>query len=181
MMRMWRFLLPLLAFLALGLLLWSGLGKDPSVLPSPLLGKPAPVFALSLLDREGQRLESAQLRGQPYLLNVWASWCVTCRAEHPVWQAYAAKLGVRLVGLNWKDDRARALEWLQQRGNPYTDVLFDPEGGTGIDFGVYGTPETFLVDAQGIVRYKHVGALDAAAFEREILPRLAALRSGEAP
>ena len=168
--------LPLLVFFALGLLLYAGVrhnaGRDPQALPSPLLGKPAPAFDLPLLLEPERRLRSEALRGQPYLLNVWASWCFACRDEHPTLLALARDPRVRLIGYNYKDERADALRWLQQFGDPYELIVADDAGRVAIDYGVYGAPETFLIDAAGVVRYKHVGPLSMELFEREIAPLL---------
>ena len=168
----WRLALPLLLFVALGVLLFSGLGKDPKLIPSPLIGKPAPAFAIEHLRDPDARVDSAQLQGQPYLLNVFASWCAACRIEHPVLEAYARQGKVRLIGLNYKDRREDAIAWLQRFGDPYEAVAWDVDGRVGLDYGVYGAPETFVVDAQGIIRYKVVGAISPEIMEQEILPRL---------
>ncbi len=178
---MWRFVLPLALALGLGVLLYAGLHNDPKLIPSPLIDKPAPVFDLPELNQPGARVSTGALAGEPYLLNVWASWCVTCRQEHPVLEAFSRKGSVRIVGLNWKDTPDDARRWLAQFGNPYTDIAVDESGRTGVDFGVYGAPETFLVDGKGIVRYKHVGALTPEVIAQEIEPRLSALRAGGAP
>lgn len=170
---MWKYLVPLIMALALGVLLFAGLGKDPKILPSPLVDKAAPSFDLPELGNPDLRVRSAELAGQPYLLNVWASTCVTCRQEHPILDALAREGKVRIVGLNWKDEIPEAKRFLSYFGNPYTDVPVDQVGGTGIDFGVYGTPESFLIDPQGVIRFKHVGALTPEVIEREIRPRLA--------
>ncbi|MEZ5440278.1 MAG: DsbE family thiol:disulfide interchange protein [Lysobacterales bacterium] len=169
----WRLALPLLLFVALGVLLFSGLGKDPKLIPSPLVGKPAPAFAIENLRDPDARVDSAQLRGQPYLLNVFASWCAACRIEHPVLEAYARQGKVRLIGLNYKDRREDAIAWLQRFGDPYEAVAWDIDGRVGLDYGVYGAPETFVVDAQGIIRYKHVGPVSPDVMEQTILPLLA--------
>lgn len=168
--------LPLAIFLALGLLLAAGvwMSRQPNhdVLPSTLIGKPAPDFALPSLHEPRRIVTLRQLRGQPFVLNVWGSWCPTCRDEHPVLTRFAETRRARLVGLDWKDERADALRWLEQFGNPYWLVLADPEGRTVIDFGVAAAPETFLVDAQGIVRWKKSGALTDADIANELVPAL---------
>lgn len=169
--------LPLIAFLAIAALLAAGvwLSRDPGrdALPSPLLGKPAPAFALPSLHHPERIVSDRDLRGEPYLLNVWGSWCPACRDEHPVLTRFAETKRVRVVGYNWKDERADALRWLEQFGNPYWLVLADVEGKVAIDFGIYGAPETFLVDRMGRVRWKHVGPLTDVVIERELLPVLA--------
>lgn len=175
---MWRYFLPLAFLLALGVLLHAGIGRDPSKLPSPLIGKPAPAFELPVLGEDARTVSSASLAGRAYLLNVFASWCATCQAEHPVLKAFAAEGVVPVVGLNWKDRPEDALRWLGRHGNPYVVVLADPSGAVGIDFGVYGTPETFLVDAGGTIRYKHVGNLTPEVIEGELRPLLRELAGG---
>jgi cytochrome c biogenesis protein CcmG/thiol:disulfide interchange protein DsbE len=173
---MWRFVVPLLLALGLGVLLYAGLHNDPKLIPSPLIDKPAPVFDLPELNQPGARVSTGTRAGAPYLLNVWASWCPSCRLEHPVLEDFAKQGSVRLVGLNWKDKPEDAKRWLAQFGNPYTDIAVDESGRTGIDFGVYGSPETFLVDGRGVVRYKHVGPLTPEVIATEIEPRLAAMK-----
>ena len=171
-------ILPLLVFVLLAALLAVGLtiADRKTELPSPLLGKPIPEFTLPLLGRENSVVSHADLIGEPFLLNVWASWCVTCRVEHPVIEALAKSGQLRVIGLNYRDEAADALAWLEHFGNPYSLILADPSGRTAIDFGVYAAPESFLVDAQGHILFKHIGALSPAVIEEEILPRLA---SGE--
>jgi cytochrome c biogenesis protein CcmG/thiol:disulfide interchange protein DsbE len=172
---MWRFLIPLALAAGLGVLLFAGLHNDPKLIPSPLIGKPSPVFDLPELNQPGARVSNGTLAGKPYLMNVWASWCPSCRDEHPFVEEFARKGKVRIVGLNWKDDPEDAKRWLAQFGNPYNDIAVDESGRTGIDFGVYGAPETFLVDGQGIVRYKHVGVMTPEVFSKEIEPLLATM------
>ena len=174
-MKRW---LPFLAFLLVAALLAAGvwLSRDPDreALPSALIGKPAPDFALPVLHEPTRIVTGRDLRGQPYVLNVWGSWCVECRVEHPVITRFAETKRVRVIGYNWKDEPADALTWLERFNNPYWVVLADEVGRTAIDFGVYGAPETFLVDADGIVRWKHVGPLSDAIVQNELLPALAA-------
>lgn len=169
--------LPLLVVAALGVLLAAGvwLSRNPNreALPSPLIGKPAPEFALPLLHEAGRLVASSELHGAPYVLNVWGSWCPACRDEHPVLTRFAETRRVRVIGFNWKDEHADALHWLEQFGNPYFMVLTDYEGKVAIDWGIYGAPETFLVDGAGIVRWKHVGPLTDAIIADELLPQLA--------
>ncbi|MGH8031211.1 MAG: DsbE family thiol:disulfide interchange protein [Luteimonas sp.] len=174
--------LPLAAFAALLALLaagvWLSRNPDRGVLPSPLIGKPAPSFRLPVLHEAGRLVSSDALRGAPYLLNVWGSWCPECQVEHPVITRFAETRRVRVIGYNWKDQHADALRWLDQFGNPYWLVLVDDDGKKAIDWGIYGAPETFLVDARGIVRWKHVGALTDAVIRDELLPKLAAAEAG---
>ena len=162
-------LIPLLIFLSLVFLLYNGLGKDTRLLPSALLDKPVPVFNVPSLIT-GKPINNETLKGQMYLLNVWASWCPNCRTEHPMVTEFARQNIIPVYGLNYKDESADANAWLNQFGNPYTDILVDREGLVGIDFGVYGAPETFLIDAQGIIRHKIVGELNPYNIQNEILP-----------
>ena len=168
--------LPLAAFFALAALLaagvWMSRNPDRDVLPSPLIGKPAPEFALPILHEPTRTVRLADLRGQPFLLNVWGSWCVECRVEHPVLTRFAETKRLRVVGYNWKDEPADALRWLEQFGNPFWLVLADVEGRSAIDWGIYGAPETFLVDGTGIIRWKHVGALTEDVIADELMPAL---------
>lgn len=177
---MTRFLLPLAIFLAIVVALGAGLRHDPRELPSALVGKPAPAFALPVLDTPGgtQTLRAADLRGQVWMLNVWASWCAACRTEHPVLVDFAAKSPVPLYGLNYKDTPQAARAWLRQMGNPYVLSGVDTDGRVGIDFGVYGVPETYIIDAHGVVRYRQVGPVTPDALERQIKPLLQQLQSG---
>ena len=168
--------LPLAVFIALAALLAAGVrmsrNPDRDALPSPLIGKAAPAFSLPVLHEPQRTVTLEELRGQPFLLNVWGSWCVECRVEHPVLVRFAETRRLRLIGYNWKDEPADALRWLEQFGNPYWLVLSDVEGGSAIDWGIYGAPETFLVDRGGIIRWKHVGALTDAVIARELMPVL---------
>jgi cytochrome c biogenesis protein CcmG/thiol:disulfide interchange protein DsbE len=169
--------MPLFVVGALGVLLAAGvwMSRDPNrnVLPSTLIGKPVPEFQLPVLHEAGRLAGSADLRGAPYLLNVWGSWCFACRDEHPVLTRFAETKRLRVVGLNWKDEHADALQWLEQFGNPYWLVLTDYEGRAAIDLGVTGAPETFLVDGQGVVRWKYVGPLNDQVIAQQLLPELA--------
>jgi cytochrome c biogenesis protein CcmG/thiol:disulfide interchange protein DsbE len=167
-----KFLLPLGLLAALVLFLGIGLGLNPREVPSPLIGKPAPAFVLPRLDDASQSLGRDDLLGQPWVLNVWASWCAPCREEHPLVVELAQRSKVAVVGLNYKDTRPAASNWLRQLGNPYRLSLFDADGRVGIDFGVYGVPETFVVDRQGIIRFKHVGPLTAQVVREKIEPLL---------
>ncbi|UTW02730.1 DsbE family thiol:disulfide interchange protein [Amphritea atlantica] len=153
-------ILPLVLFVALGLFLWNGIGKDTESIPSPLLNKPVPEFSLSALLDEQQTVTAADLKGRPALLNVWATWCPTCKQEHAQLNRMARDEGIVIYGVNYKDDRDKARIWLDKYLNPYALNIYDPEGKLGLNLGVYGAPETFLLDAQGIIRYKHVGAID---------------------
>ena len=164
-------LIPLIIFLSLVVLLYNGLGKNTKLLPSALIDKPVPQFSVPSL-MTGQVINNDSLLGQMYLLNVWASWCPNCRIEHPVITEFAKKNIIPVYGLNYKDETTTANRWLKQFGNPYKDILVDSQGLLGIDFGVYGAPETFLVDAKGIIRHKIVGELNPRNVKNEILPMI---------
>ena len=170
-----RFALPVGVFGLLVVVLAIGIKHSPDkgTIMSPLLGKPAPQFSLPNLTDPARVVSSAGLKGRWYLFNVWGTWCGECRAEHEMLLEVRRAAVVTLVGLDWKDDDAQALSWLAQLGNPYDVVAVDRSGRTAIDWGVYGAPETFLVNPQGIVVFKHVGALTPDVWTRDILPRLA--------
>jgi cytochrome c biogenesis protein CcmG/thiol:disulfide interchange protein DsbE len=171
---MLRRLLPLIAFVLLAALLLAGIRlaqtRDPNEIPSPLLGKPAPEFALPLLHEPDRVVSNRDLLGKPYVLNVWGSWCPSCRLEHPFVEALAKSGRIRVIGFNYKDEGADALRWLGQFGNPYEFSLVDRDGRKAIDFGVTAAPETFVVDAQGIVRFKQTGPLTPEIIAAKILP-----------
>ncbi|MEE9422491.1 MAG: DsbE family thiol:disulfide interchange protein [Gammaproteobacteria bacterium] len=173
-----RYLLPLFAFLALAGLLYKGLSLDPKKIPSPLIDKPAPTFSLPQLYAPEKLLTQNDLKNQVSLLNVWATWCGACRQEHPV-VMQLAKTGVPIYGLNYKDKRPDAKRWLKQYGNPYRANAFDEEGRVGINWGVYGAPETFVIDKQGIIRHKHIGPLTTEALNRDILPLIKLLQEAD--
>ncbi|MSQ69015.1 MAG: DsbE family thiol:disulfide interchange protein [Gammaproteobacteria bacterium] len=170
-----RYVLPLAIFVVLVAVLAIGLKLDPRYLPSPLIDHPAPEFSLSTLADESKILRKADLLGRPLLLNVWASWCRACRVEHPQLLTLAANAEAEIIGLNYKDTRPEALATLAQLGDPYRTTLFDPTGKLGLDLGVYGVPETFVLDRRGVIRYKHVGPLTPAAWRERIQPLLAKL------
>ena len=175
--RFVRYLLPLLFFLAVAGLLFKGLGLNPRLVESPLIDKPVPAFSLPRL-REPQALFSqADLQGQVSLLNVWATWCVACRSEHPVLMELERTGLVPLYGLNYKDERAAAITWLGRIGDPYVANAFDADGRVGIDWGVYGTPETFVIDRRGVIRYKHIGPLTREAVRETIIPLVRQLQA----
>jgi cytochrome c biogenesis protein CcmG/thiol:disulfide interchange protein DsbE len=167
---MTRFLLPLAAFVILVGFLVVGLGLNPRQVPSPLIGKPAPEFQLQQLHASDKTLTSKDNLGKVWLLNVWASWCVSCREEHPLLVELAKSGIVPVYGLNYKDQREDALRWLKQFGDPYTVSIVDPEGRTGIDYGVYGVPETYVIDKNGVIRYKQIGPVTVDALQTKILP-----------
>lgn len=170
-----KFLVPLAIFFVLAGFLAYGLTLNPREVPSPLVGKPAPDFALPRLDKPDERFGLADMRGQVFLLNVWASWCVSCRQEHPLLVQMKRQGVVPVIGLNYKDARADALDWLREGGNPYTANVMDTDGRIGIEYGVYGTPETFLIDRDGIIRYKHIGPMNAGVVRDVLMPRIAEL------
>ena len=170
---MWRYLLPLGVFIVLVIFLSVGLKLDPKKIPSPLIGKSAPGFVLPDLLKASEVVSPEDLKGKVWLLNVWASWCVSCRAEHQVLNELSRTLNdVKIVGLNYKDKLEDGQRWLAQRGNPYVVNAFDEKGRAGIDWGVYGVPETFVIDAEGIVQYKHTGPLDWQSVQQDLLPVL---------
>lgn len=173
-----RYVLPAVAFAILVGFFWVGLRLNPGEVPSPLIGKPAPAFELPELSDTSRIISNETLRGQPALLNVWATWCAGCRLEHDLLLAIAAEGNVPIYGLNYRDDRAAALEWLRQLGNPFKAVAYDPEGTVSIDWGVYGAPETFLIDPDGVVVYKHIAPLTLDDWREEFLPRIRAMRGG---
>jgi len=174
-----KFFIPALAFAALVILFYEGLYKDPTLVPSPFVGKPAPEFTLPSLHNPRTSISHLDLRGQPSLFNVWASWCPGCAQEHELLLKIAQENSLPIIGLNWKDERGAALEWLQRLGNPYSFVAFDPDNIVGIDWGVYGAPETFLIGADGTVLYKLVGPLTEDIWQTEFLPRLADAGAGQ--
>lgn len=176
----WRLTIPLTVFLVIGSLLFAGLGRDPDIVPSPLIGKQAPAFTLPRLDDLESRVSREDLMGRPYLLNVWGSWCYACRLEHDVITRLAESGRVPVYGLNYKDRREDAQRWLDQFGDPYAFSLYDPEGRVSMDFGVYGAPETYLVDATGTIRYKHIGPLTEEIVAEQILPLLTDMENNEA-
>jgi cytochrome c biogenesis protein CcmG/thiol:disulfide interchange protein DsbE len=169
-MKVLRWSLPLAVFAVIVAFLFVGLYRDPREVPSPLIGKPAPAFSLTELHKPDQRLTTADMRGQVWLLNVWASWCVSCREEHPLLVALAKANLVPVIGLAYKDNPADGIKWLASNGDPYRTSFVDRDGRVGIDFGVYGVPETYVVDKAGRIRLRHVGPLTAEALENELLP-----------
>lgn len=171
-----RFLIPLGLFLVLALMLGLGLDRDPRVLPSALIDRPAPAFVRPLLDAPDQRFGTAAMKGKVWMLNVWASWCEPCRQELPTLRQLAARDGVPLYGLNYKDQDEPALALLAGVGNPYRASAVDADGRVGMDFGVQGVPETFLIDAQGRVRLRHQGPVTAEVWRDKLMPAMKALQ-----
>ncbi len=172
-----RFVLPLILFVGLVVLLWRGLALDPQSIPSTLIDRPAPGFALSELHDPEAIFRPADMIGKVWVLNVWASWCVACREEHPVITALAEV--VDIIGLNYKDRRDDATAWLAMWGDPYQTSAFDREGNVGIDYGVYGVPETFIIDAEGWIRYKHIGPVSQSVADEILLPIIQQLENEE--
>lgn len=171
-----KFLIPLGLFILLVVFLAIGLGRDPREVPSPLVNKPAPSFSLSQLHEPNKTFMPQEMRGKVWLLNVWASWCIACREEHPVLVELSRTGVVPIYGLNYKDEREAALAWLDEFGNPYVLSLADKDGRVGIDYGVYGVPETFLIDRSGIIRYKQVGPITQESLQNKILPLIKELQ-----
>lgn len=165
-----RFLLPLGLFLALVVFLGVGLRLNPREIPSPFIDKPAPAFNLTQLHAPDKTISPQDMLGKVWLLNVFASWCVSCRVEHPVLMDLARQGVVPIVGLNYKDKRDAGIGWLRQFGNPYTVSAFDSDGRVGIDYGVYGVPETFVIDKLGVIRMKHIGPVSPESVNEKILP-----------
>ena len=172
-----KLFIPLILFAVLALFLFRGLELDPKELPSALIDRPLPEFDLPALGQE-RRLTRADVTGRATLFNVWATWCVSCRVEHPYLHKLAG-LGVPIVGINYKDDDTDALRWLDELGDPYRVNIVDAEGTLGLDLGVYGAPETYLVDAQGIIRYRHVGVVDDRVWQTILQPLYDELVAGE--
>ncbi len=164
-----KLFLPLAVFGLLAGLFWRGLSLDPTAMPSALIDKPMPAFDLPLLQDPTARKTQEALQGQVSLVNVWATWCVACKVEHP-YLVSLAQQGINIIGLNYKDDSASALKWLQELGNPYQFVIVDQDGRLGIDLGVFGAPETYLVDKRGMIRYRHVGIIDERVWNETLLP-----------
>jgi len=167
---MLRYLIPLVIFIVLAVFLAIGLTRDPHELKSVLINKPAPTFRLSQLKAPDKTISNEDMRGKVWLLNVWASWCIACRDEHPYLIEYAKSGVVPIYGLNYKDRREDALAWLGELGDPYTASAVDLDGRVGIDYGVYGAPETYVVDQSGMIRFKHVGPLMPDVWNGKILP-----------
>jgi cytochrome c biogenesis protein CcmG/thiol:disulfide interchange protein DsbE len=170
MKKIWRFLVPLGLFGVLAAFLGAGLRLDPREVPSPLIGKPAPSFSLPLLADADKTFKRDDMLGRVWMLNVWASWCVACREEHPLLVEFSKKKLLPIYGLNYKDERPDGMGWLRQFGNPYDASLYDHAGRVGIDFGVYGVPETFIIDRQGVIRYKQIGPVTPEVIRDKIEP-----------
>lgn len=172
---MMRFILPLVVFLVLAAFLFKGLHLDPHEVPSPLIDKPAPAFTVPQLLDPKKTFSPQEMKGKVWLLNVWASWCVSCREEHPVLVALSEQKIVPIYGLDYKDKREDAAAVLRNGGDPYTVIAFDADGRVGIDYGVYGVPETYVIDKQGIIRYKQIGPINSQSLRETLLPLVAKL------
>lgn len=169
-MKALRFAIPLAIFIALAIFFAVGLTRDPREVPSPFIDKPAPAFKLAQLHEAGRVFTPEDMKGKVWLLNVWASWCVSCRVEHPLLVDMSRKNLVPIVGLNYKDRREDGVAWLTKFGNPYSLSAYDVDGRVGIDYGVYGVPETFVIDKTGVIRYKQIGPITQEALDNTILP-----------
>jgi len=176
-MRALKFIIPLAVFFGLVAFFAVGLTKDPREVPSPFIDKPAPAFKLQQLHQSGAMFGPDDMRGKVWLLNVWASWCVSCRVEHPLLVEMSRKSLVPIVGLNYKDTRDDGKQWLAKFGNPYALSAYDVDGRVGIDYGVYGVPETFVIDKQGVIRYKQIGPITPEALEKTIMPLIRKLEA----
>ena len=174
---MLKYIIPLLLFIILAVFLGLGLNLKPNDIPSPFINKPAPEFSAPKLNAPEEQLRPADLKGQVWLFNVWASWCVSCRAEHPILNQFAKQYAVVIVGLNYKDEPEDAKTWLNTLGNPYYVSIMDQEGRIGIDYGVYGVPETFVIDKKGLIRYKHTGPVSADDLQNVFLPLIGKLEA----
>lgn len=169
-MKILKFVIPLAIFVALAAFFAVGLTRDPREVPSPFIGKPAPSFRLEQLHDEKLAFTPEEMKGKVWLLNVWASWCVACQAEHPLLVDMSKQKLVPIVGLNYKDKREDGMRWLKRYGDPYMLSAYDFRGQVGIDYGVYGVPETFVIDKQGVIRYKQIGPITREALDKKILP-----------
>ncbi len=169
-MRALRFIVPVAVFAVIAWFLLAGLDRNPREIPSPLIGKPAPDFSLPVTHDLARTWSPQALRGKVWLLNVWGSWCAACQVEHPVLNDLARTGEIPIIGLAWKDMPENSIAWLRKLGNPYSVVVSDVQGRVGIDYGVYGAPETFLIDGAGVIRYKHVGPVTPELLQQKLLP-----------
>ncbi len=174
---MMRFIFPFVILIVLATFLFVGLSLNPREVPSPLVGKPAPIFVLPQLQNTNKQFSPADMQGKVWLLNVWASWCAACKDEHPLLMELARQDIVRIVGLNYKDTRVAAMTVLEQTGNPYAVTVTDADGRIGIDYGVYGVPETYVIDKQGVIQYKQIGPISVQNLREKILPLVAELEN----
>ncbi|OFZ68270.1 MAG: thiol:disulfide interchange protein [Betaproteobacteria bacterium RBG_16_56_24] len=174
---MMRYILPFVIFMVLAVFLYIGLGLDPHEVPSPLINKPAPAFALPQLHDPSRQFSPQDMKGQVWLLNFWASWCVACKTEHPVFMALARQNIVPVYGVDYKDKREHGQAWLRDGGDPYVMSVSDMDGRIGIDYGVYGVPETYVIDKEGVIRYKQIGVVTQQNLREKILPLVAELQA----
>jgi cytochrome c biogenesis protein CcmG/thiol:disulfide interchange protein DsbE len=174
---MLKYIIPLVIFIIMAVFLAVGLNLNPRDIPSPLIDKPAPAFSAPKLGAPSETLSQTDMQGKVWLFNVWASWCVSCRAEHPIMNQLAQQKAAVIVGLNYKDEPDAAKGWLAQLGNPYDVSIMDQDGRIGIDWGVYGVPETFVIDKKGVIRYKHTGPVTAQDVQTIFLPLIAKLQA----
>jgi cytochrome c biogenesis protein CcmG/thiol:disulfide interchange protein DsbE len=174
---MLKYIIPLVIFIVMAVFLAVGLNLNPRDIPSPLIDKPAPAFSAPKLGVPSETLSQTDLKGKVWLFNVWASWCVSCRSEHPILNQLAQQKAAVIVGLNYKDEPDAAKNWLTQLGNPYDVSIMDQDGRIGIDWGVYGVPETFVIDKKGVIRYKHTGPVTSQDVQAIFLPLIAKLQA----
>jgi len=174
---MMRFILPFVVFMIMAVFMYVGLGLNPREVPSPLVGKAAPAFTLPQLHEPSKQFSPQDMKGKVWLFNVWASWCTACEGEHPVFMQLARQNIVPIYGMDYKDKREDGAAWLRKHGNPYALVVSDMEGRVGIDYGVYGVPETYLIDKQGIIQYKQIGAVTPEILDEKILPLIKELQA----
>lgn len=172
-----RFILPFVIFMIVAAFLFIGLGLNPHEVPSPLVGKPAPAFSLPQLHEPDKQFSLQDMQGKVWLFNVWASWCTACEYEHPLFMELSRQNLVPLYGMDYKDKREDGMAWLHKHGNPYTLVVSDAEGRVGIEYGVYGVPETYLIDKQGVIQYKHIGVVTEKDLSEKILPLVKELQA----
>ena len=177
---MLKFIIPLVLFVVLAVFLALGLNLNPRDIPSPFIGKPAPVFSAPKLTAPAEKLSTSDLKGRVWLFNVWASWCVSCREEHPVLNELAKQHTVEIIGLNYKDELDEAKKWLDTLGNPYNVSIMDQDGRIGIDWGVYGVPETFVIDKKGVIRFKYTGPITMEAWQQKLFPLITKLQAENA-
>lgn len=171
-----KFLIPLAAFIVLAVFLAIGLKRDPREVPSPFIGKPAPAFSLPQLDDSSRQFSPKDMQGRVWLLNVWASWCVSCREEHPLLVEMAKAKIIPIIGLDYKDPAPDAKAWLAKFGNPYDLSITDVDGRVGIDYGVYGVPETYVIDKAGVIRFKQIGPITPSVLQGKIIPLIQELQ-----
>jgi cytochrome c biogenesis protein CcmG/thiol:disulfide interchange protein DsbE len=174
---MMRFILPFIVFIIVSAFLYVGLNLKPSEVPSPLIGKPAPTFSLPDLQDPRILFSPQEMKGKVWLLNIWASWCTSCESEHPIFLDLARQKLVPIYGMDYRDKREAGLEWLRQRGNPYDLVISDSEGRVAIDYGVYGVPETYLIDKQGVIQYKQIGIVTEEILKTVLIPKIKELQA----